>query len=598
MRRMSTQRTICLIGIPSIFFVTLIVLSLQLRSGYDTSTKRQKLVSAHSQVYESRSEKIHRSDKLHNSHPEDLIYNNERLVLLGHVNTQEEIDFKNNGDKLYAFNELISSRLSLNRAVPDTRHELCKTKTYRKDLPKVSVIICFYNEAWSTLLRTVHSVINRSPAEFLHEIILVDDASELYHLQSKLSEYLWSLHPNITLVRLPDRQGLIRARMYGAHVASGEVLVFLDSHCEVNKQWLEPLLTTVSESRRTIAIPVIDTIDPNTFQYKASSLVKGGFNWGLHFRWDHLPEDYFKDEKSHIEPIETPTMAGGLFAVNRQYFRDMGEYDPDLDTWGGENLEISFRFWLCGGRLEIIPCSRVGHIFRQRRPYGSVGGGEDTMLRNSVRVARVWLDDYIQYFFQTQPAAASVKYGDISARVNLRNRLECKKFDWYLKFIYPEQTILDKHGHGGDIKGGVIHKYQPKFIRSGHIRNKELNLCIISSEVVPGKQSLLTLGECDKSGSIQRWNETEAKELMLVYNLCLDAQDRPDKVSYAKLMKCHGNGGSQAWVWSIKNYIYQLYNPASGKCLAPVKEGDKYYFILEICTLNNKLSTFIMDEKS
>uniref|UniRef100_A0A668VCT0 Glycosyltransferase 2-like domain-containing protein n=1 Tax=Oreochromis aureus TaxID=47969 RepID=A0A668VCT0_OREAU len=76
------------------------------------------------------------------------------------------------------FNIYVSDRISLNRSLPDIRHENCRQKLYAEKLPNTSIIIPFHNEGWSSLLRTVHSVLNRSPSRLITEVILVDDFSD------------------------------------------------------------------------------------------------------------------------------------------------------------------------------------------------------------------------------------------------------------------------------------------------------------------------------------------------------------------------------------------------------------------------------------
>lgn len=57
-----------------------------------------------------------------------------------------------------------------------------------------------------------------------------------------MERWLRENEPLARVIRLPEREGLIAARQAGIKEATGDVVVVLDSHCEVITGWLPPLL--------------------------------------------------------------------------------------------------------------------------------------------------------------------------------------------------------------------------------------------------------------------------------------------------------------------------------------------------------------------
>ncbi|XP_046343077.1 N-acetylgalactosaminyltransferase 7-like isoform X1 [Haliotis rufescens] len=358
--------------------------------------------------------------------------------------TMEEQSKADQTVREFGFNMVASDKIPMDRSIPDTRMDECKYWHYPTDLPTVSVILVFHNEGWSTLVRTVHSVIDTSPPHLLKEVVMVDDYSDKEHLKGKLEDYVKQFNGKVKLYRNEDREGLIRTRTRGAELSTGDVILFLDAHCECNRNWLVPLLTRIRHDRTVMAVPIVDGIDWNNFRYHpvyTTNHHRGIFEWGFLYKESQVPQKELSKRAYNSEPYKSPTHAGGLFAMDRKYFFEIGAYDPGMQIWGGENFELSFKIWQCGGSIEWVPCSRVGHVYRNHMPYsfGKISHKIPVINLNYMRVVEVWLDpEFREYFYTREPTIRGYPVGDLTKQVAFKKEKKCRSFKWFMENVAYE----------------------------------------------------------------------------------------------------------------------------------------------------------------
>eukprot|EP00455_Lapot_gusevi_P032939 TRINITY_DN3594_c0_g1_i1.p1 TRINITY_DN3594_c0_g1~~TRINITY_DN3594_c0_g1_i1.p1 ORF type:complete len:439 (-),score=115.15 TRINITY_DN3594_c0_g1_i1:144-1460(-) len=283
------------------------------------------------------------------------------------------------------------------------------------DKSPFGMVIVNYNEP--LLVVTVHALLEISPAELIGEVLILDDASDPPVQLSWFNE-----DPRIRIVRSEERLGLIKARYVAGNAARAPFLIFLDAHVKPHAGWLLPIQKLLQQNYKTIVNMEVGILNATSFTPMPNSAIgnKASFTNKLEQYWepDHNPDD------------DTSPMTMGMFGITRKWWLEIGGMDPGLQTWGGENIEISLRSWLCGGQVKVARGAYIDHAFRTSFPYPV---GKDDLSRNLVRVAEAWLDpkSLKEFYEATGTERGTVDFGDLSEVRAVQKRLKCKSFQGY-----------------------------------------------------------------------------------------------------------------------------------------------------------------------
>lgn len=231
-------------------------------------------------------------------------------------------------------------------------------------------------------------------------------------------------HPKLTVVHLTKPIGQRAAVNLGARISQSKYIMKADAHCAFGKGF-DRILVEDCEPNWTMTPRMWnlhafdwecincgfrsyqgvepdkclkcgdgeDAIDDGTIPVSSDRQYFGfrkvmvwkprGNKVTVSWRFDELMHfQYWKDHRKRPENqgdlIETMSIIGCLFMMERERFWKIGGLDEAHGSWGQFGTEIACKTWLSGGQLITSKKTWFGHMFRTGNFKGSGYGGRGT----------------------------------------------------------------------------------------------------------------------------------------------------------------------------------------------------------------------------
>jgi glycosyltransferase involved in cell wall biosynthesis len=208
---------------------------------------------------------------------------------------------------------------------------------------RFSVIVPGYN-AETTLPVLLDSLSNQGHKDF--EVVFIDDCSG-----DRTAYIAESFHCKV--IRMKVNHGPAYCRNIGAKKARGEILVFTDSDCCVDRHWLENIEKHFSQND-TEALMGRLVLRASTFLGDSISAL--GFPAGGAIGFDKI---WKVDQRGYTESLSSCNCA-----MKKNIFWKVGGFDESFPYPGGEDTLLAYRLRGLNYRIKYCPDAVVYHEAR------------------------------------------------------------------------------------------------------------------------------------------------------------------------------------------------------------------------------------------